>query len=63
MSNNDLSTKVVVRLEHSIYMTLENKLSRTVITSATSELAAGYALGVEAVLKELRNGYTVDAQV
>lgn len=49
----------VVRLQHDIYLKLEQKLSKTFVTDATTPLWAGYALGVEAVLKELRNGLVV----
>lgn len=38
---------------------LEKKLSRPLVTEATTPLTAGFALGVEAVLKELRNGFVV----
>lgn len=52
-------TRVVVRLEASIYAKLEQKLSRTVVTAETTPITLGYSMGVEAVLKELRNGFVV----
>lgn len=53
------TTVEVVRLQHDIYLKLEQELSKTFVTDATTPLWAGYALGVEAVLKKLRNGFVV----
>ena len=52
-------TTQVVRLTPEVYKTLEDKLSRTVVTTNTTPIEAGFQLGVQAVLKELRNGYVV----
>jgi hypothetical protein len=49
----------VVRLRPEIYMQLEKKFSRPIVTDATTPIGVGYALGVEAVLKEIRNGITL----
>lgn len=54
-------TRYIVRLQPELYQKLETKLSRTVVTSSTSAIEVGYQLGVEAVLKELRNGYVMEA--
>lgn len=54
-------TRYIVRLQPELYQKLETKLSRTVVTSDTSAIQVGYQLGVEAVLKELRNGYVMEA--
>lgn len=62
MTNTTKITEVV-RLHADIYAKLEQKLSRTVVTSETTPITAAYALGVEAVLKELRNGFVVRADV
>ncbi len=40
-------------------MQLEKKFSRPIVTDATTPIGVGYALGVEAVLKEIRNGITL----
>lgn len=54
-------TRHIVRLQPELYQKLETKLSRTIVTSSTSAIEVGYQLGVEAVLKELRNGYVMEA--
>jgi len=53
------TTREVVRLQSDLYLKLEQKLSRTIVTTDTTPITAAYALGVEAVLKELRNGFVV----
>jgi len=45
-----------------VYATLEAKLSKLVVTSSTTDLEAGFQLGVQAVLKELRTGYVVQTR-
>lgn len=50
----------VVRLNRELYLKLEQKFSKLVVNEQTTSFQAGYALGIEAVLKELRNGYTVE---
>lgn len=55
-----LKHSVVVRLNRELYLKLEQKFSRFTVNEQATALQAGYALGVEAVLKELRNGYTVE---
>lgn len=52
-------TKTVVRLTPEVYAALEAKLSKLVVTTNTTPLEAGFQLGVQAVLKELRVGYVV----
>lgn len=61
---NDLTTlstspKTVVRLEHSQYKILEEKLPR-INPSVTDPVQAGVQLGIQLVLKELRNGFTIN---
>lgn len=51
---------IVTRLRPDLYAQLEKKFSTLRITETVTPLQAGYALGVEAVLKELRNGYVVE---
>ena len=48
----------VVRLRQDVYLSLESKLPKPVVTDNTSPLQAGYQLGVQAVLKLLREGFT-----
>jgi hypothetical protein len=51
--------KVVVRLDIDTLAALEKELPPPVVTNATSELMAGYQLGVQAVLQKLRAGYAI----
>lgn len=57
-------TQVVVvqvfRLSKPAYEALEKELPVPYADNDTSVLAAGYKLGVQAVLKKLREGYAVD---
>lgn len=48
----------VVRLTQEQLAELEKKLPPPVVTNSTSDLMAGYQLGIQTVLKELRNGFT-----
>lgn len=45
------------RLREDQYLALERKMIQPVVSSNTTELQAGYALGVQTVLKELRDGF------
>lgn len=49
--------KEVVRLDPVQYSNLERQLPPPVIGKDTTDLQAGFALGVQAVLKLLREGY------
>lgn len=51
--------ETVVRLAPDVYRALEKQLSPPIVTSQTTELLAGYQLGVQQVLKLLREGYAV----
>lgn len=46
-----------VRLTHEEYVKLENSLERVACDHATTEIEAGYKLGIQAVLKKLRDGF------
>lgn len=48
-----------MRLETSQYEALEKTLTGPTVTTATTELQAGYQLGVQDVLRKLRAGYVV----
>jgi len=52
---------VVVRLRPDMYSDLERKCKTLAINENTTPLQAGYALGVESVLKLLRVGYTIES--
>jgi hypothetical protein len=58
--NTTPKPQVVIRLNADVYAKLEKQLSRTAVTDQTSPIAAGFQLGVEYVLKALRNNIVVD---
>lgn len=60
MSNPN--TTVIYRLSAEVYLDLEKKFSNPRVTSQTTAHEAGYQLGVQAILQELRRGYVVQAQ-
>jgi hypothetical protein len=49
----------IARLDQETYLLLEKKFSRPVVAQDTTQLQAAYQLGVQAVLQELRNGFTI----
>lgn len=50
----------IYRLTPEVYTALENKiLSNVLVNDKTTEIQAGYMLGIQKVLKELRDGFTV----
>lgn len=51
--------KTVTRLNAEVYAALEKQLPQPHIDSSTSPQQAGFLLGVQAVLKKLREGYVV----
>ncbi len=54
-----MKEQVVTRLEPNVYAALEAKVPPPNVTTTTTELMAGYQLGVQTVLKLLRDGYVV----
>lgn len=50
----------ITRLNPALYAKLEQKFSRPIVLSTTTAHEAGFQLGVQAVLQELRNGYTTE---
>ncbi len=51
---------IITRLEFSEYEKLEKLLNaNTLVSNTTSEIEAGFKLGVQHVLKQLRVGYVV----
>jgi len=54
-----MNEQTLVRLDPTQYQQLERHLPPPSVTNSTSDLMAGYQLGVQAVLKLLREGYTV----
>lgn len=51
---------IVVRLRPDMYNELERKCKTLNVNENTTSLQAGFALGVEHVLKMLRVGYTIE---
>lgn len=58
--SNTIKERVLNRLTPEVYRELEKKLSTPLVTIQTTELLAGYLLGIQTVLKELRNGYVTN---
>lgn len=54
-----MKEQVITRLEPDVYAELEAKVPPPNVTTATTELMAGYQLGVQVVLRLLREGYVV----
>ncbi len=51
---------IITRLEFSEYEKLEKLLNaNTLVSNTTSDIEAGFKLGVQHVLKQLRTGYVV----
>ena len=59
MANPKPTEEVIVRLQPDVYRLLEESLPAPAVTTTTTDLQAGYALGIQAVLKKLREGFTV----
>lgn len=64
---NNSKIEVITKEEHvtvatlmpDVYEKIESKVSNTLISSNTSEIEAGYKMGIQHVLKLLRDGYVV----
>lgn len=56
-----MSTKetTLTRLNSEVYAALEKQLPQPYIDSTTSPQQVGYLLGIQAVLKKLREGFVV----
>lgn len=52
-------TREVVRLTSEEYRKLEKSISKTAIDHGTTQLEAGFKLGVEHALRTIREGFTV----
>jgi hypothetical protein len=58
-SKNPTKVREVVRLTKEMYEHLEKTLPPPILTDKTTDLSAGYILGVQATLKRLREGFVV----
>lgn len=60
--HNDVESVVVevTRMRPDVLERLERECAPPYVSPATTDIMAGYMLGVQAVLQKLRNGYAVD---
>jgi hypothetical protein len=54
-----IETKTMARLTKEVYEDLEKKLPAPAVQRDTTDLQAGFQLGIQHVLKLLREGYVV----
>lgn len=54
------TTQSYARLNQEVYEALERQVGRVLVTRETTDLQAGYQLGVQAVLQLLRDGYVIN---
>lgn len=52
---------VLIRLNPEVYRELENKLLPPTVVQGTTDIQAGFLLGIQHTLKLLRDGYTIGA--
>lgn len=53
-------TLTLVRLTPAVYKDLESKTRKLIVNSTTTPLEAGYALGVQDVLRLIREGLVME---
>jgi hypothetical protein len=56
----DEQVKRVTRLTPEVYAALEKQLPKMVVTAETTDMQAGMQLGVQLVLKHLREGFVAE---
>lgn len=54
-----IETKTFARLTQAVYEDLERKVAPPLVQRDTTELQAGFQLGIQHVLKILREGYVI----
>ena len=54
-----IETKYIARLTKEVYEDLERKLPAPIVQRDTTDLQAGFQLGIQNVLKLLREGYVI----
>lgn len=59
MSNPKPDTEVVIRLQQDVYKQLEDSLPAPVVSANTTDQQVSFALGIQYVLKKLREGFVV----
>jgi hypothetical protein len=60
-AEKESNSVTVFRLDQRTYRALEDKLSRPVLNNVNPSESAIFNLGIEHVLKEIRNGITVSS--
>ncbi len=56
---NTVEVKYAV-LPYELYKQLERSVSSTLVSNTTTELEAGFKLGIQTVLEKVRNGYAIE---
>lgn len=56
------SQETLFRLTAEVYAQLERKHTRLSVSATTTPIEAAFQLGVQAVLRDLRNGYRIEPQ-
>ena len=59
MADKAPKEEYIVRLSPDVYKQLERDLPVPLVSQTTTELQAGFNLGIQYVLKKLRDGYTI----
>jgi len=55
-----MEAELIVRLSPEQYRVLERRiLSDVIVSDKTTDIQAGYMLGIQKVLRELREGFTI----
>lgn len=55
-----LPEQVMARLPYEVYLGLEKQVALPGLSDKTTPIEAGYAMGVERVLRLLRNGFVIN---
>jgi Cu/Ag efflux pump CusA len=59
MANPKPNEEVIIRLQPDVYKQLEDSLPAPVISTTTTDQQVSFALGIQYVLKKLREGFVV----
>lgn len=56
---NPTETQIIARMDYDTYSKLAASLPRPTVTDKTTDIQAGFQLGVAAVLERLREGFVI----
>ena len=59
MSDNQVAPQQLARLDHETYRALAAGFPAVHVSTTTTDLQAGFQLGVQAVLEKLREGFVI----